>query len=201
MQKKLYVGSTSGSRKRLLEQAKIPFEMVGHTADEDSIKRNLPFPDDALAIAQLKMEHVVLPEGKEGDVAFVLTADTMCQDAGGKVHGKPKSREDAIAKIKGMKEAGATATGFCVHKKVFRNGAWQTEQKVEKVVSARHKFVIPDHWINRYLECSFGMKGAGAIAIECYGEQFLEWVDGSYTTIMGLPMFELREALEAVGFY
>ena len=45
------------------------------------------------------------------------------------------------------------------------------------------------------------MQASNAIAIEGCGGQFLQWVRGSYTTIVGLPMFELREALEEIGFY
>jgi septum formation protein len=201
MQKKLLLGSNSDSRKILLKNALIPFQVVGHTADESSVCPTLPFPENILAIAQLKMEHVALPEGKEGDVVFVLTADTMGENAEGKVHGKPKDRNDAIAKIKALTDEYTTATAFCLHKKVCKNGTWQIEQKIEKIVTARYTFTIPNNWIDRYLKHSWGLKASGAIAIENYGEQFLERIDGSYTAVMGLPMFELREALEEIGFY
>ena len=108
--------------------------MVGHTADEDAVDQSLPFVKKVLAISQLKMEHVTLPEGKEGDTVFVLTADTMGQDGNGKEHGKPKNRQDAIAKIKALTDEYTTATGFCLHKKLFQNGEWQTIEKVEKVI-------------------------------------------------------------------
>jgi len=69
------------------------------------------------------------------------------------------------------------------------------------VVEAGYRFVIPDHWIDRYLEHSWAMIASGAIAVEFYGAQFLQWIDGSYTTVMGLPMFELRQDLEKLGFF
>lgn len=198
---KLLLGSNSDSRKILLKNALIPFEEIGHTADESSVCPTLPFPENVLAIAQLKMSHVVLPKAEEGDIIFVLTADTMGENAEGKVHGKPKDRNDAIVKIKALTDEYCTATAFCLHKKIFKNGAWKIEQKIEKIVTARYTFIIPNNWIDRYLEHSWGLKASGAIAIEHYGEQFLERIDGSYTAVMGLPMYELREALEEIGFY
>ncbi len=42
---------------------------------------------------------------------------------------------------------------------------------------------------------------SGAVAIEDYGAQFLKTVDGSHSAIIGLPLFELREALDELGFF
>jgi predicted house-cleaning NTP pyrophosphatase (Maf/HAM1 superfamily) len=44
------------------------------------------------------------------------------------------------------------------------------------------------------------MVSCGAGRIEDFGENFLKSVNGSYTTILGLPMFELRRALKEIGF-
>jgi septum formation protein len=68
-------------------------------------------------------------------------------------------------------------------------------------VPAEYTFDIPDIWIDIYLAKSIGMQTAGAIAVEGYGAQFLKIVDGSYPSIVGLPMFQLRQALEEVGFF
>lgn len=197
----LLLGSTSQSRQMLLKEALIPFKTIGHTADEDSVDRALPFTELLQTIARLKMEHVAIPEGKEGDIVFVLTADSMGSDAQGNVHGKPKDKQDAIAKIKALQEESITATAFCLDKKVYKNGVWQREQRIEKYRETRYRFVIPDNWIERYLEHSWAMIASGAIAVELYGAQFLESVDGSYSAVVGLPMFELRQALEEVNFF
>ena len=197
----LLLGSNSQPRKLLLDNAKIPYQILGHTADEELVDQSLDLQERVAAIARHKMEHVSLPAGKEGQIIFVLTADSMGKSASGKVYGKPKSRQEAVTILEslGVQEH-STATGFCLDKKQYHNGAWQVIERVEKVVTARYQFEIPQHWIDRYLEHSWGLNASSAIAIEGYGEQFLKTITGSYTAVIGLPMFELRQALEQVDF-
>ncbi|MCX5922118.1 MAG: Maf family protein [Candidatus Dependentiae bacterium] len=45
------------------------------------------------------------------------------------------------------------------------------------------------------------LEAAHTIAIEEFGAQFLKVIHGSYLTIVGLPLFELREALEELDFF
>ncbi len=197
----LLLGSSSQSRQMLLKEALIPFKEIGHGADEEAIDKTFPFEKLLVEIARHKMNHVTVPAGKEGDICFVLTADSMGKDKYGIVHGKPKNREDALKKIKALSEKSISGTALCVHKKIFRNGVWQVEKVIEKYVETEFAFSVPDYWIDQYLEHSWAMIAAGAIAVELYGAQFLKWVNGSYSGIVGLPMFELRKSLEELGFW
>lgn len=197
----LYLGSKSASRQMLLKQAHIPFTLVGQDADESACDWALPLQKVVESIAVYKMEHVILPAGKEGEICFVLTADTLSQDATGAIHGKPTDRDDAIIKIKAARAGMRTGTAFCLDKKVWRSGSWHLERRIEQFVDARYEFIVPDEWIENYLTISFGLNCSGAIAIEDYGGLFLKMVQGSYTTIVGLPLFELREQLEEIGFF
>ena len=95
----LFLASSSEARKTLLEECKIPFEIVPQKADEASTDWTLPIEQLVLQITRLKMDNAVLPEGKEGDICFVLTADTLSQDKKGNVQGKPIDRYDAIDKL------------------------------------------------------------------------------------------------------
>ena len=198
----LYFGSKSEPRRMLLEESQIPFTLVNQDADETQCDWGLPLPQLVLSIALYKMEHVILPDGKqEGDICFVLTADTMSHDKTGKVHGKPADRNDAIAKIRATREGSFLCTGFCLDRKVWRSGQWQIDERIADVVSAEFSFIIPDQWIDTYLEKVPFLDVSGGIAVERYGNQFLKVVHGSYSTIIGLPLFELRHALEKLGFY
>lgn len=202
MSQKLYLASTSRSRQVLLQEARIPFECIGHDADEEAADRSLPFLDLLQQIARDKMDHALLqPGNKEGEEIFVLSADSMGYDSHGKIHGKPKDRDDAIHKIKSLGEKATTATAYCIDKKKWNGKEWITVERCERVVQAHYRFVVPDQWIDRYLEHSWAMIASGAIAVEFYGSQFLEWIDGSYSGVMGLPMFEVREDLEKLGFF
>lgn len=201
MSQVLHLASASRSRQVLLQEALIPFVVIGHGADEEAVGHGLPFKELVSAIAREKMDYACLSDGFEGQEIFVLAADSLGYDGQGVVHGKPKDKEDAIKKIKSLGEKAVTATAFCLDKKVWQSGAWHTVGRVEQVVQSRYRFAVPDKWIENYLEHSWGMSASGAIAVEFYGAQFLEWIDGSYSTVMGLPMFELRQALEHLGFF
>ena len=198
----LLLGSASQSRQMLLKEALIPFEVVGHAADERAVDHSLPFEDLLQAIARLKMDHVCLKKPSyEGEIAFIVTADSMGQDSKGVVHGKPHDKADAREKLRALAYGSVTGTAFCIERRRACKGQWITETCIEKCVIARYEFVVPELWIDRYLQHSWAMIASGAIAIELYGNQFLKSIDGSYSAIVGLPMVELREALEVVGFF
>jgi len=198
----LYFGSKSQSRRMLLEESQIPFITVDQHADESQCDWGLPLPQLVLSIAIYKMQHVMLPDGKqEGDTCFVLTADTMGRDKMGVIHGKPVDKADAIAKIKAAAGGSFLCTAFCVDRKVWRSDRWVIEERVADVVDAEFLYSVPDNWIDIYLEKTPYLDVSGAIAVEKFGNQFLKTVHGSYSTIIGLPLFEVREALEKLGFF
>ncbi len=186
----------------LLRESKIPFMTVHQDADETQCDYALPLEQLVASIALHKMNHLILPDGEaEGAICFVLTADTLSQDKDGTVHGKPIDRSDAIAKIKSARNGSRLCTAFVVDRRIWRNGAWEVQERIAQQVIAEYLFYVSDEWIDIYLDSSIGMQASNAIAIEGYGDQFLRWVRGSYSTIVGLPMFEVREALQQVGFF
>ncbi len=201
MENILFLGSKSLSRQQLLREADIPFQLVVQDADETRCDWGLPLQQLVENIALYKMEHVILPEGEEGASCFVLTADTLSQDSHGVINGKPVGRDDAVAKIKAARQGARVGTAFCLDKKIFTAGEWTVATRIERFVSAEYHFVIPDEWIDIYLEKSLGFSASGAIAVELFGAQFLHSINGSYTTIVGLPMFELCEVLSELGFF
>lgn len=201
MKHTLLLGSKSFSRKKLLQDSKIPFSIVDQDADEAVCDWALPLQKIVESIALQKMAHVIMPRGTEGQIAFVLTADTLSQDLDGTINGKPVDRLDAIEKIKRARQGSRLSTAFCIERKIYKNNAWHTDKRIVQCVDAAYIFAIPDDWIDRYLENSIALNCANAIAIEEYGMQFLKMVDGSYSSIVGLPLFEVREALGELGFF
>jgi septum formation protein len=110
----LYLASQSPARKRLLEIAQIPHEVIGHESDECGIELSESFEEYVLAIARHKMENAILPK-VEGEI-FVLTADTLVQTMGSKeVLGKPANLEDAKRMLGLLREGPAELiTGCCL---------------------------------------------------------------------------------------
>ena len=201
MKKELFLGSKSQSRQELLKSAQIPYKIVNQDADETVCDWDVPFAEIVKSIASYKMEHVVLPAGQDGDGCFVLTADTMTCNTDGSINGKPVDRADAIKKIKSAKEGAVTGTAFCLERKIWRNNDWHTEQRIERYAHGYCSFDVPSQWLEIYLAQPFIFSSAGAIFIEGFGAQFVREFSGSYTAIIGLPMFELRESLTEIGFF
>lgn len=199
----LYLGSSSAARQKLLKEAQIPYILVTQSADESQCDWNLHWQEVIEKIALYKMEHVILPEeAKKQQYAFVLTADSMAVDLDGKIYGKPTDTQDAIEKIKALRRGGMVGTAFCLDRKHFINGTWQTDERILSFVSTSYEYDMPDKWIPEYFEAvPYYLTICGAITVGGYGAQFLKSINGSYTTILGLPMFEVREALQKLGFF
>ncbi len=197
----LHLASSSSSRQQLLRAARIPFVTIPQESAEDYDRALTDVSDIVKAIAQCKMRHAIVPQGIEGQTIFVLTADTMTSDKNGVIRGKPKDYDDAVATIKALHDSAAVATGFCLEKKQYVNGAWQTLQQICEVVTSTCVCEVPDTWIAEYIKNTNALYVAGALMVDDFGSLFVKTVNGSYTNILGLPMCELRKALEQVGFF
>ena len=163
---------------------------------------NLPFQEIVMRIALYKMEHVIFTQSDslDGNICFVLTADTLTYYADNSMSGKPVDRNDAIKKIKKAAEGSTTGTAFCLDKKIWVHDTWQTENRILGYAQGFCRFILPDQWLNAYLK-QVSVCTAGAIFVEGFGMQFVKDVQGSYSAIIGLPMFELREGLQEIGFF
>ena len=197
----LYLASSSFSRKRLLDLAKIPFTVITQDADESTCSLNQPLENLVQQLAELKMKHVHLPEGVEGQVAFFLTADTLTMDPENKLYGKPADRSAAIKMLKACRQGAIVGSAFCLERKLFTQGSWRTQEHVLEYDRAYCVVDVPDQFLDFYLDQVPFTKVSGGITIEGFGEQFVKEVNGSYSAIVGLPMYKLRDALYNLGFY
>lgn len=206
MENVLLLASSSTSRQQLLKEVCIPFSVVPQTADELSPSCGMPLEQLVTCIARMKMDHVIMPAGTGGEERFVLTADTLTHYASGVVAGKPSNKEQAIRQIQEARAGQiTTGTAFCLEKRRYELNegvnSWQCIGQAVRFVSAQYQFYIPDMWLDRYFELSNGYYGSGAIAVEGFGSLFLKELCGSYSTIVGLPLYELREELDLMGFF
>lgn len=199
---RLYVASGSASRKKLLEQALIPYLVIDQDADESQIATNQKLSHIVMQIAALKMEHAKIPVGKNnGDICFVLTADTLGCTKSGRILCKPVDRNDAISMLYDARQGTLTVTGFCLRKLVWQQNCWVVLQEIIDYDQADSIFDVPDECIDFYLDNIPFLTVSGAISIEGFGGQFLKSVNGSYESVVGLPMFKIRQALFEFGFY
>ncbi|MDZ7594996.1 MAG: Maf family protein [Thiobacillus sp.] len=121
----------------------------------------------------------------------VLGADTVIE-LDGAILGKPAMRAEASAML-----ARLSGREHQVHTAV----AVQHEDRVEmRLTSSRVKFADLDAaTITRYLETGEYLGKAGAYAIQGRAGAFAEHIEGSYSGIMGLPLYETAVLLRAFG--
>lgn len=201
MKSTLYLASGSQSRKKLLEVANIPFTLISQNADESQCSVQQPLEVLVQEIAELKMDHIILPAGKEGEVAYFLTADTMTIDPDNKLHGKPRDRDEAVAMLKACRQGAIVGTAFCLERKLYTHNQWQTQEQIIGYDRAWCVVDVPDVFLDYYLDRVPFTTVSGGITIEGFGEQFVKEVNGCYSAIIGLPMYKLRTALYQLDFY
>jgi septum formation protein len=204
---KLLLASGSKSRAMLLNQASIPFNRIAHTADEESIAYDKPLAEIIPIIVELKMNHVALPQVEQfGDSILVLCADTMGATADGTIFAKPHDYHDAVRMIRAYRNGATVGTGFILRKYYYSDKQWHCVAQRQSYVESTCIFEVPNELIDWYLEKLDILDGlsytnvSGAMAIEGVGSQFVKSIQGSYTAIVGLPLFELRQALTELGF-
>lgn len=204
----LYLASNSKYRQQALKDMKINFQVILQTSPE-FCDYNLEFKKIAESIAVNKMDNIILPENllpnskliKQGDQIFVLTADTMTRDSSGKIHGKPQNKQDCIEKIKQVSGFSETCTAFCLDIKIFDGSKWVTQTRHLQSVSSLCDFEISPDLYEKYISNTDALNCCGALDITGYGAQFLKSVTGSYSAILGLPILEVRMALEKLKFF
>ncbi len=183
---KLILGSKSPRRSELLKVSKIDFEIRAIETDE-SYPSNLAL--DAVA------EHIAIHKAKahEGHLAqdeYVLTADTIVV-FDNKVYGKPTDAADACKTILALSnDIHHVYTAVCI----------MSNDKMESfTVKSEVKFgLITEEEAIRYVEEFNPLDKAGAYGIQDWiGFARVEWIKGSYTNILGLPMAQTYDALKS----
>ena len=202
----LYLASQSQPRRRLLELAGISYQIISHSSNEEIESPFANFEAHVLAIAHSKIKSVLLPSSEEikSNHIFVLTADTLVKTQfSNQILGKPKDIDDAKRMIRlTNQEPVIVATGCCLEKQVCCNGnGWKLADYKHWTTSTIVESYLDEDRIDWYLSKQpEALHGCGACIVEEYGQGFLKSVNGSYTSILGLPLYELRQALKAMNF-
>ena len=172
----LILASTSPQRRAILEQLRIPFEVVAPRYEEEP-------GVDPVAHAREKARSVA---GRAGDRP-VLGVDTevLCD---GRQFGKPRDEEDAIDMLNAL--SGRThevVSGLCL-----RTPAW--EELHEETTHVTFRALTPRDLAN-YVESREWEGRAGGYAIQGLGAALVERVEGDYLNVVGLPVAALVRLL------
>ncbi|TDF66307.1 nucleoside triphosphate pyrophosphatase [Cupriavidus sp. L7L] len=189
----LYLASQSPRRRELLTQLGARYELLLADDDEDAeaLEAVLPgeAPDDYVQrVCALKAEAALRRRERRAlPDAPVLTSDTtVC--LGGRILGKPGDAADAHAMLAAL--AGSTHRVLTAVTVVSTLGM----HHALSVSEVTFRPMRPDE-IARYVASGEPLGKAGAYGIQGRAAEFVERIAGSYSGIMGLPLFETAALL------
>ena len=188
----IILASASARRQELLAQIGISFTVRSQDIDESIGSAELA-EDYVMRMAMEKAISALrqLAGSQGGDDTLVLAADTsvVC-DAD--VLGKPSSESDALEmllRLSGREHRVLSAVMLATKNK-------QAAQLSESRVTFREISLAE---ARRYYASGEPEGKAGSYAIQGYGAVFVKQLHGSYSGVMGLPLFETAQLLAEFG--
>jgi len=187
----LILASGSSIRRDMLKHAGVEHIAVRPGVDEDLVKSGLA---DAAAIAtQLANAKALSVSGSRRD-EWVIGSDSVVS-VGGRMFDKPSSRADAIEHLRYFSGKPLILTSAVA---LARDGRtdWDHVESAELQVRS-----LSDEFIETYLDAEWPEVSycVGVFRMEGPGVQLFERVDGSYFTILGMPLIPLLRALRERG--
>lgn len=191
MEFKIYLASRSPRRGELLGQIGIDFDVLPSDVDESVLAEEAP-EHYVLRLAKEKASVCVQRLAGQGlPLRPVLAADTtVCID--GMILGKPESDADAAAMLRRMSDRWHT-----VHTAV----AIADNDRVEVALSSTQVELAPlsDADIEAYIASGEPRDKAGSYGIQGLAGTFIRRIEGSYSGVMGLPIYETAQLLKQFG--
>lgn len=177
----LVLASTSPQRRAILEQLRIPFEVVAPRYAEDD--------PPGLEPAELVRAHA---QGKARSVhaegRLTLGIDTAVV-LDGRIHGKPSDRDDAARMLHELSgRTHAVISGVCLL-------GVDLDVIGHEITEVTFRLLSHDA-IETYLESREWEGRAGAYAIQGIGGRLVERIEGDYLNVVGLPGALLVSLLE-----
>ena len=185
---RLVLGSTSPRRLELLGQlGVVPARICAPDIDETPRRAEKP-RDYALRMAQEKAQVIALAPGE-----VVLTGDTVVS-AGRRILPRaatPGEVAECLFLLSGRRHHVMTAIAT-----MDADGHLRT-RLVDSIVAFAP---LTDATISAYATSGDGIGKAGGYAIQGGAGAFVRWMSGSYSAIVGLPLFDTRALLITAGF-
>lgn len=184
----IILASQSPRRRELLKSLTNHFETIVSEAEE-IIDIKKPPIEIVKNLAEKKLQWVA----KNNPGRFVIGADTVVA-LESKVFGKPKDENDAFRILRLLSGQ--------MHQVI--TGVAAVGPGIEDFVKAdisKVKFkVLSEKQINDYISTGEPMDKAGAYAIQGKGAELIEFHEGSYSNIVGLPLEIVKSLLTSAGY-
>lgn len=185
MSERLVLASASPRRAELLKWAGFAFTV--DPADVDEAERPGERPQDyVIRVAREKAQAVVVRRRESGEI--VLGADTTVV-ADGEILAKPADESDALRMLQLL--AGREHQVFTGVVAISRGRA------LEEVAATRVRLLPLDlDEIRWYVGTGEPMGKAGAYAIQGRAARFVDWIEGSWSNVVGLPVATVAQMIK-----
>ena len=184
--------SGSPRRRELLSKARIPIRIIPPDVDE-SFSEDEDVKAVVSRLSKAKVE-TIISVFKNESPRWVLGVDTLVE-LDGRVIGKPKSMEEAREVIESLSGR--------IHRVVSGLTFLKTknDQPITRVSVTEVKFkeMSPDE-VSFYVNTGEWSGVAGGYRIQGAGSFFIEWIKGSYSNVMGLPLETFYGILRESGY-
>ncbi len=186
----IVLASASPRRRELLVQLGVPHEVLPVHIDETP----LPREDPAVLAQRLARAKALAGRERAGATRPVLGSDTVVA-VGEEILGKPLHRDDALAmlaKLSGREHQVFTAVALALPADTgpVLQALSETTVWMRRITAAE----ADGYWATGEPEGK-----AGAYAIQGLGAVFIEQIHGSYSGVMGLPLYETARLLQSVA--
>jgi septum formation protein len=180
----IYLASLSPRRCELLEQINVKYQQVAVNVDETPQAQEEP-QDYVIRLALAKAR-----AGQMFTTYPVLGADTaiVCDE---QLFGKPSDKDDAkqmLRQLSGRSHQVMTAVALVT-----------TIERVRLSISKVYFRHLTESEIEAYIATGEPFDKAGSYAIQGQGSIFIKRIKGSYSGIMGLPLYETAMLLAEIG--
>ena len=194
----IYLASQSPRRAQLLEQLGVTHRLLLADADEDTEALEATRAREAPAtyvqrVTALKLDAAVARRERQGlPAAPILCADTTVA-LGAQILGKPEDAKDARRMLRLL--SGST------HRVLTAIALQHGRQRHAALSVSRVRFApLTPRQIDAYVASGEPLGKAGAYAVQGRAAAMIEHISGSYSGIMGLPMYETARLLRLAGF-
>lgn len=198
----IYLASQSPRRSQLLQQLGVPHQLLlpnapGDVAeDAEAMEAVLPgeAPRDYVQrVTGLKLDAAVARWARRGLApAPVLTSDTTVA-LGGDILGKPadaQEAQDMLRKLSGQTHEVLTAVAL-----------QHADQRLQALSVSKVRFMaMSEAQIAAYVASGEPFGKAGSYGVQGLAAAMIEHIEGSYSGIMGLPVFETAQLLRQIGW-
>ncbi|AUZ84201.1 Maf family protein [Methylophaga nitratireducenticrescens] len=188
---KVYLASASPRRRELLTQIGVDFSVLNVSVDESVLAAEMP-SDYAKRIALAKAQAGW--ETLKTDYRPVIGADTAVVLPSQHILGKPENLQQAEAFLRQL-----SANSHQVLSAVAI--VWQQQHWLSLQISDVQFKKLSSAEIDWYLATGEGKDKAGGYAVQGLAAMFIENIKGSYSGVMGLPLFETSQLLQQVNIF